>query len=271
MGWCCAATCVVALAGCVNSPLTTQGQLSALQQQQLTASQRLNEMQTEVAKFDRENQELNTQLAQEQQQRKFAQDEVAALKDQLRTVSSQLAQAESEAEEAAEDEEVESLASNRRRIGAKITANNGLRNKLPDLNIPGVQVRPDGDVVRIEVPGSLLFEGAGARLQTRAPEIIAQVADEIARAYPDQIVGVEGHTSADTARVGRWTSNQQLSAGRAVAVFDQAIARSRLGPNQLFVVGHAGNHPVVSNGTPAGRERNSRIEFVVYPERVGDR
>ena len=36
-----------------------------------------------------------------------------------------------------------------------------------------------------------------------------------------------------------------------------------------FVVGHGSNHPVVSNATPAGKERNRRVELVVYPEQVG--
>jgi outer membrane protein OmpA-like peptidoglycan-associated protein len=39
----------------------------------------------------------------------------------------------------------------------------------------------------------------------------------------------------------------------------------------MFVAGHGGNHPVVSNATAAGRERNRRIELVIYPEQVGGR
>jgi outer membrane protein OmpA-like peptidoglycan-associated protein len=51
-------------------------------------------------------------------------------------------------------------------------------------------------------------------------------------------------------------------------VFDYLAARTRLKAQQLFVVGHGGNHPVVSNGTAAGKARNRRIELAVYPERV---
>jgi outer membrane protein OmpA-like peptidoglycan-associated protein len=36
----------------------------------------------------------------------------------------------------------------------------------------------------------------------------------------------------------------------------------------LFVVGHGANHPAVSNGTSAGKERNRRVELVVYPDRM---
>ena len=38
--------------------------------------------------------------------------------------------------------------------------------------------------------------------------------------------------------------------------------------DQLFVIGHGANHPVVSNASDAGKARNRRIEFVVYPERM---
>ena len=44
-----------------------------------------------------------------------------------------------------------------------------------------------------------------------------------------------------------------------------------MAPNQLFVIGHGGNHPVVSNASDAGKARNRRIEFVVYPERLASR
>jgi outer membrane protein OmpA-like peptidoglycan-associated protein len=43
-------------------------------------------------------------------------------------------------------------------------------------------------------------------------------------------------------------------------------AVDRLWLEQVFVVGHGTNHPVVSNAPPAGKACNRRIEIVVYPE-----
>ena len=54
-------------------------------------------------------------------------------------------------------------------------------------------------------------------------------------------------------------------------MYDYLSLRSRLRPNQMFVVGHGPNHPVVSNGTAAGKERNRRVELVIYPERTATR
>ena len=39
------------------------------------------------------------------------------------------------------------------------------------------------------------------------------------------------------------------------------VARTRVNPDQLFIVGQGANHPVVSNATPAGKDRNQRVEL----------
>ena len=56
-----------------------------------------------------------------------------------------------------------------------------------------------------------------------------------------------------------------------MALYDYLATRTRLKPQQLFVVGHGANHPVVSNGTPAGKDRNRRVELVIYPEKASTR
>jgi outer membrane protein OmpA-like peptidoglycan-associated protein len=46
------------------------------------------------------------------------------------------------------------------------------------------------------------------------------------------------------------------------------VNQSQINPAQLFLAGHGPNHPVVSNATPAGKDRNRRVELVIYPERA---
>jgi chemotaxis protein MotB len=160
----------------------------------------------------------------------------------------------------------------KRRASATITPNNSLQDRAPVIQIPGVETRIDGDVVRIELPGNRMFEHGGARMLPEAAPLLDQVAAEVMRAYPDQIIGVEGHTDSDPVAVGsKWQSNHQLSIGRAMAVYDYLAGRARIPPSHLFVVGHGANHPVVSNGTLEGKQRNRRVELVVYPDRVGGR
>jgi flagellar motor protein MotB len=86
------------------------------------------------------------------------------------------------------------------------------------------------------------------------------------RVFGGQFVGIEGHTDNEPLQDAAWGSSHQLSVARASAVFDFLTTRTGLGREQLFVVAHGPNHPVVSNATAAGRARNRRVELVVYPD-----
>jgi flagellar motor protein MotB len=122
-------------------------------------------------------------------------------------------------------------------------------------------------VIRIELPGSTLFESGSAQLRPGGANLISDVAAELLRTYPDQIIGVEGHTDTDPIAGNQWRNNHQLSVARAMTVYEVLVNRTRLQANQLFIVGHGANHPIISNGTPEGKQRNRRVELVVYPER----
>jgi flagellar motor protein MotB len=262
--------CLSPLVGCANNPYALQSQVNSLQQEQIAMNQRTQELQTRASTLDHDNQELESLLAQARQQSRIMEDQVAALRDQLGGATEQLARLKQDNENVSRKAET-LTASMKRRSGATITANNSLEEQLSAINIPGVEVRADGDVIRIELPCARLFEPGGARLRQGAGALIDQVAAEMLRAYPNQVIGVEGHTDSDAMQGGKWANNHQLSIGCAMAVYDHLVNYSRVYPGQLFVVGHGANHPVVSNGTPAGKDRNRRVELVIYPERVAGR
>lgn len=260
----------VALAGCANNPVAMQQQIAGLKQQQEALAQQARDLQSRASTLDQDNQELETLLAQSQQQARIYEDQSRALREQLASTNSQLADARQQSKES-EAKSKTWEASLKRRGGAQIRANNSLSSALPSLNIAGVEARQDGDVVRIELPGNRLFVQGSARLLPDASRMIDDVAEAITRQYPGQLIGVEGHTDSDPIQAGQWANNHQLSVARAVAVYDQLTQRSGIRPEQLFVVGHGANQPVVSNATPAGKERNRRVELVVYPEQAGSR
>jgi flagellar motor protein MotB len=255
-----------ALCGCANNPYAMQKQNQTLQQQQLALQQRNNELQARASALDRDNQELGTLLAQTRQQNKLTEDQLVAIRDQLVSASAQMNQLRDDKH--LSDKQTEALvASARRRAGATITANNSLDRNLPALNLPGVEVRPDGDVVRIELPAARLFQPGSAALQPVAGTLVDTVALEITRAYPEQTIGVEGHTNNDFLRTTQGFDNQQLSVAQATAVYQYVVSRGQIPAGRLFIVGPGSNHPVVSNATAAGKARNARIELVVYPEK----
>ena len=254
------------VAGCADNAMVLKGRLSKAEQQQTAMSRQYQQLQDRANALDRDNQETNTLLAQARQQAKVSEDQLAALRDQLRSVTSQLAQYRNDKENA--DKRVQALtASMQRQGGVSINPNNSFLQTLPAVNIAGVFVRRDGDVIRIELPGQTLFESGSARLRPGAINLISDVAAELARTYPDQIIGVEGHTDNDPIAGSQWRNNHELSVARAMTVYDVLVNRTRLQGNQLFVVGHGSNHPIVSNATLEGKQRNRRVELVVYPER----
>jgi flagellar motor protein MotB len=264
-----ALVCPLAFAACQENPfrqntVALQSQVDTLKQDQGLLAERGKELQDRATQLDRNNQELESLLAQSKQREQLLNEQLDAVRDQLKNVSTQLAQVQSGKE--ASDRKAESLlASLRQRGGAVITANNSLADSLPRFNLPNVQSRVDGDVIRIDVPAEELFEPGTNRLRASSTRILDTIAAELEAAYPRKLVGIEGHTSKEAAGVFQ-SPGHKTSVEQAEAVFDYLATRARMSPGRLFVTGHGPNHPVYSNTTEQGRRRNSRIEIVIYPE-----
>jgi len=258
---------VAALSGCADNAMVVKGQVDTYKQQQLALTRQNQQRQARATSLDRDNQEMGAMLAQVRQQSQVVEAQLAAVRDQLRGVTAQLTQAREEKKSA--DHKVQALtASVQRRGGASITPNNSFLKTLPAINLPGVNVRRDGDVIRIALPGNQLFESGSARLLPGATGVIASSTAELQATYPYQIIGIEGHTDSDPINGRGWHSNHQLSVARAMAVYDLLRTRSRYQPSQMFIVGHGPNHPIASNAAPEGKQRNRRVELVVYPEKI---
>ncbi len=256
------------LAGCAQNPYALQNQIAASQQSQAQLAQRNQELQSKATSLDQDNQEIQTQLAQTQKQSKLMQDQILVLREQLGSTTSQLAQTRQD-KQLVERNSQAIMASTKRRTGATITPNNSLKQSLPALNIPGVEIRQDGDVVRIELATDRLFNPGTAQIRSDAAQLLDGVAAEVERTYAEQMIGVEGHTDNTPPPAPPFNSPHQYSLAQAMAVFDYLTARSHLRPNQLFLAGHGANHPVVSNATATGQARNRRVELVIYPDRFG--
>jgi flagellar motor protein MotB len=261
--WACMSLLV---AGCANDPMVMKGKIAQLEQQQASTSRQYAQLQDRANALDRDNQEKTAQLGQAVQQSKVSEDQLALLRSQLQTVTSQLAQARTDKENS--DRRVQVLnASMQRQGGVTIDPNSSLQQTLPAVNIAGAFVRRDGEVVRIELPGNAMFEPGTARLRPGAVNLITEVATEVARVYPDQMIGIEGYTDNDPVSGGQFRNNHELSVTRAMAVYDVVVSHSRLQGSQLFVTGHGPTQAAYSNATTEGKQRNRRVEFVVYPDR----
>ncbi len=256
------------LSGCAENALVLKGQLQQLQQQQLALSRQAEELQNRANALDRDNQEKDVLLAQAQQRVQAAEAQVAALKEQLASLSRQLAQARQD-QQAAENRVQALSASLQRRGSVPIEPNSSFAQRLPGMNLPGVSVRQDGELIRIELPGGTLFPQQDGRLSAEGARLLAAVAHEIVRDFPDHRIGIQGHLGKISLPAGTpWRSLHHLSYAEAMAVFDFLVGQTPLRAEQLEVSGHGSNFPLVSNATPQGQQRNHRIELVIYPDRA---
>lgn len=251
------------LAGCNQNPYLSPPQ-ATWQQQQLQPQQgQVHDLTRQATALDANNRDLHAQLAQSSQQVKLLREQVTLLQKQLADTTQQLQTAQVAKTQA--EKNYETLqAKTARRSGAIITANNSRTEALRAVSIPGVEIREDGDRIRLELPTDQLFAPGTAQLVGSAFPLLDRVAAEIAQNYPQQKITIEGHV--DNAPIYGGISGHQLTSAQALAIFDQFTRRNRLPAYQFSVSAHGDNHPLASNGTQAGRTKNRRIELVIDPE-----
>lgn len=240
---------------------------SALLKRQQRELAQTDELRRRTLELDSNNRDLHRQLAQSQQQSRLLEDQIKLIRRQLEDTAAQLAGA-MDAKASAEQRVTAMQTTLQKRGGATIQPNNSVQNNLTAIQIAGLTVRQDGDVVRIELPSDEIFMPRSASLTQQSQLYLDQVAAAVAQHYPRQKIGIEAHTDATPLAGSQWRNNHQLSAAQAQAVFDDLTSRGRLASRQLFVLGHGPNYPVASNNSPAGQQRNRRVEVVIYPDAV---
>jgi flagellar motor protein MotB len=200
-------------------------------------------------------------LAQTRQQTQLLQEQVTATQTQLRDTTDRLAAVQAD-NDLLRNRTTALTASMQTRSQAEIRANNSLLRSLTITNMPGINVRQDGDVIRIELPADQLFNRGTAQPKPGADALVRTVAVDLTQNYPQQLIGIEGHTDGSPTTSPQYPTDQHLAVGQAMAVYDGLTRIGGLPAKQLFVVGHGASHPLVSNGTEAGRIRNCRIESI---------
>lgn len=110
---------------------------------------------------------------------------------------------------------------------------------------------------KVQTGEKILFETGKARLDERSIGVLdALVGGSLA--CMNARITVEGHTDSD----GDPAANQALSEARAAAVVDYLRAAG-IDQRRLTAVGYGETHPVASNDTPEGKQKNRRIDFRV--------
>jgi len=228
--------------------------------------QNATEINRRIRELDTNNSELHSQLAQSQKYTQVVSDELTLVKGQLRETAERLRVAETDKRNV-ESRVAAMQASLHNRNGVVIRPNNSVSQSLNlvKLNIPNVDVKMEGDVIRILLPGDQLFQSGSTIVPPSSFRVLDEIAAVIKSNYPQQRVGIEGHIDG-TPGIGP-TTLHKITSQQSLAVFSHFTVRNQLPPRQFVAMAHGANHPRASNKSPVGRAQNRRIEFVIYPDR----
>jgi chemotaxis protein MotB len=143
---------------------------------------------------------------------------------------------------------------------------------LPAMNLLGKEledeVRKGRMQVNMEARGLVIsfreaafFPSGEDMIPTDTIPTIRRVSEVVIR-LPNPI-RLEGHTDSVPIRPGgRFRSNWELSAARAIAMMEMLV-NTGVPRDRLSIAGYAENAPAESNDTPEGRQRNRRVDIVI--------
>jgi len=146
-------------------------------------------------------------------------------------------------------------------IGASVGAYMDTQEKQlrEDLLNTGVQVKREGDSIRLIMPDNITFDTARSDLRPSFLEVLNSI-EKVLNHYPDTKLKIVGHTDS----VGTESDNLALSERRANAVAQYLISR-RVSPQRVTAYGAGEGFPVATNKTELGRSLNRRVELSVLP------
>jgi outer membrane protein OmpA-like peptidoglycan-associated protein/ABC-type taurine transport system substrate-binding protein len=111
---------------------------------------------------------------------------------------------------------------------------------------------------------SIYFEPNSAEMSPDSRAVVDEIATFM-RAYENTIVDIEGNTDA----TGTHEYNITLSHQRADAVRNYLTSHFGFPIARLRTSGNGPDHPIDTNDTPEGREKNRRTDIKVYPNPSG--
>ena len=121
----------------------------------------------------------------------------------------------------------------------------------------------------------LRFESGEATIKPEGYQVLDELIASLKTAAGDRLIRVEGH--ADNREIGPslkslYQTNWDLSKARAVGVLRYLIEKGGVDSAKLSSVGYGDTKPMTSNATEVGRQKNRRVDIVLYsPESDSER
>ncbi len=141
-----------------------------------------------------------------------------------------------------------------------------LESRLKDeIGNKQVKVEMQDKGLVITFVAEVLFDSGKAKLRQESLSKLSKVAGVLNTTVADLNIGIEGHTDNEPIKKSGWKSNWELSTARALSVLHYLSEQSVNEP-RLSAVGYGEYHPVASNDSRDGRQKNRRVEIVILPK-----
>ncbi|MDA1000524.1 MAG: OmpA family protein [bacterium] len=124
-----------------------------------------------------------------------------------------------------------------------------------------------GEQLVIRLASNLLFASGKIDIQAKGKRLLDKVAVTLRR-YNNREFQVHGHTDnvPISPRLEKvFESNWELSSGRATRVARYLVEAGNLNPKTVSAAGLGEFRPIADNKTPEGRQKNRRIEIIIFP------
>jgi len=113
----------------------------------------------------------------------------------------------------------------------------------------------------IRLMGESTFDSGRDEIREQLKPLLKELAGVLAN-EPGDIV-VAGYTDDVPIRGGPHPTNLRLSIARAAAVAEFMLAHAAIDPRRVSTMGFGEHHPIESNLTARGREKNRRVEIIL--------
>jgi chemotaxis protein MotB len=120
----------------------------------------------------------------------------------------------------------------------------------------------------------LRYESGEATIKSEGYQVLDELIAYLKTTAGDRLIRVEGH--ADNMEIGPslrslYQTNWDLSKARAGGVLRYLIEKGGIDSAKLSSVGYGDTKPVAGNATEVGRQKNRRVDIVLYsPESAGE-
>ena len=132
-----------------------------------------------------------------------------------------------------------------------------------------VQARISGDRLVVTVAEKLLYEPDGVEITVGGEDVLTRIG-EILKSVKKQTIEVGAHldnTPIAPVMAREYPTAWDFTGARAVEAVRFLQEESKIDGKILTAAAFGSEHPLVSNGSEAGRARNRRVEIIVSPVR----